>query len=60
MGWPAKMCSGNCRRIATPESVMEERIPDIRMMAIRLARIRKSRLLPVFSAASEIRIIPTM
>src|SRR5258706_270455 len=35
-GWPAKMCSGNCRRMATPESVIEERIPDMRMIAMTL------------------------
>ena len=58
--WPAKMCSGKSRRISTPSSVIEERMPDIRMMAIRLARIRNSRLLPVLSAASATTMMPPM
>jgi len=45
------MCSGKARRISTPDKEIEERTPDMRTMAIRLARIRKRRLLPVLSAA---------
>ena len=50
--WPAKICSGSSMRRSTPASEIEERIPDIRMMDTRQARIRNSRLLPVFNAAS--------
>src|SRR5208283_3222334 len=49
--WPAKMCSGRFRRMSTPISVREERMPDMRMLAIRQARTRKRRLLPVLMAA---------
>jgi len=44
--------------LSTPDKVMDERIPDIKIAATSVARIRKSRLLPVFSAASATRIMP--
>jgi hypothetical protein len=53
------MCSGSFSRSSIPASVTEERMPDIKMLAIKLARIMKSRLLPVFNAARATRMIPT-
>ena len=50
-GCSAKMCSGRSNFSSMPVSTARERTPEIRMPARQQARIMKSRLLPVLTAA---------